>query len=110
MDNLDPKLGNVHSDNYSEAMNNSKAAGATQDADMEIAHRINKARLAQGVGKEHLAQEIGVSYTTLRRILEQERGDRRSPTIRELGKIAEVLQVEPSTLLPDELKQQDAAA
>lgn len=90
-------------------MNNSKAAGATRDTDMEIAHRINKARLAKGVGKEYLAQEIGISYTTLRRILEQERGDRRSPTIRELSKIAEVLQVEAASLLPEELKRDVAA-
>ena len=91
-------------------MNNSKALGATRDTDMEIAHRINKARLARGVSKELLAQTVGLSYTTLRRILEQERGDRRSPTIRELSKIAEVLQVEASTLLPEELKQPDVAA
>lgn len=91
-------------------MNNSKAAGATRDVDLEIAHRINKARIASGVAKEHLAERIGISYTTLRRILEQERGDRRSPTTRELSKIAEVLQVPPSTLLPDEFKQQDVAA
>ena len=91
-------------------MNNSKAAGAPRDTEMEIAHRINKARLAAGVSKEHLAQHVGISYTTLRRILEQERGDRRSPTIRELSKIAEVLQVEAATLLPEELKQSDVAA
>ena len=91
-------------------MNNSKAAGATRDTDLEIAHRINKARIASGVAKEHLAERIGISYTTLRRILEQERGDRRSPTTRELGKIAEVLRIPPSTLLPDEFKQQDRAA
>lgn len=75
---------------------------------MEIAHRINKARIASGVHKESLAEKIGISYTSLRRILEQERGDRRSPTTRELSKIAEVLQVQPSTLLPEEFKQ-DAA-
>jgi len=90
-------------------MNNSKAAGATRDTELEIAHRINKARIAKGIGKEALAEKIGISYTSLRRILEQERGDRRSPTIRELGKIAEVLQVEAATLLPEELKRDVAA-
>jgi transcriptional regulator with XRE-family HTH domain len=91
-------------------MNNSKAAGATRDTDMEIAHRINKARIASGVRKEDLAERIGISYTTLRRILEQERNDRRSPTTRELSKIATVLQVPTSTLLPDEFKQDLVAA
>ena len=90
-------------------MNNSKAAGATRDVEMEIAHRINKARVASGVRKEDLAEKIGISYTSLRRILEQERGDRRSPTTRELSKIAEVLQVQTSTLLPEEFKQEEAA-
>ena len=99
----------VQSDKYCEAMNNSKAAGANRDTDMEIAHRINKARIASGVRKEYLAEKIGISYTSLRRILEQERGDRRSPTTRELSKIAEVLQVQPSTLLPEEFKQDVAA-
>jgi len=89
-------------------MNNSKALGATRDTDMEIAHRINKARVASGVRKEDLAEKIGISYTSLRRILEQERGDRRSPTTRELSKIAEVLQVRAASLLPEEFKQ-DAA-
>jgi transcriptional regulator with XRE-family HTH domain len=89
-------------------MNNSKAAGATRDTDMEIAHRINKARIASEIRKEDLAEKIGISYTSLRRILEQERGDRRSPTTRELSKIAEVLQVKPSILMPEEFKQ-DAA-
>jgi ribosome-binding protein aMBF1 (putative translation factor) len=89
-------------------MNKNKAAGATRDTDMEIAHRINKARVTSGIRKEDLAEKIGISYTSLRRILEQERGDRRSPTTRELSKIAEVLQVKTSTLLPEEFKQ-DAA-
>lgn len=89
-------------------MNNSEAAGATRDT--EIAHRINNARIAKGVDKKTLAENVGLSYTTLRRILEQERGDRRSPTIRELSKIADFLQVEAATLLPEELKQSDVAA
>lgn len=89
-------------------MNKYEAAGATRDTELEIAHRINKARIASGVRKEDLAERIGISYTSLRRILEQERGDRRSPTTRELSKIAEVLQVKPSELIPEEFKQEAA--
>jgi response regulator of citrate/malate metabolism len=85
-------------------MNNSSAAGATKTVDSEIAERIlhvldGKKYLTQ----EALSQEIGISYTTLRRSLEQHRGDRRSFSILELGKVATALDVRPSALLPESL-------
>lgn len=85
-------------------MNNPKAAGATESVDSAIAERIlNALKESKGLTQEGLAQEIGVSYTTLRRGLEQHRGDRRSFTTLELGKIADVLTVHPSALLPPAL-------
>lgn len=85
-------------------MNNTKAAGATQTTDMEIAARITNGLIVRGIDKKSLAEQIGLSYSTLRRSLEQERGDRRSLTIREIGKIAHILEVKPAALLPEEFK------
>jgi len=90
-------------------MNNSKAAGATRDADSEIARKITNALIVRGIDKKSLAEKIGVSYTTLRRRLEQERGDRQSFTIQQLGMIAEVLEVDTAALLPTNMLHQAAA-
>jgi len=85
-------------------MNKSPAAGATETIDSEIASNILKALKAKGdMTQEDLAQELGVSYTTLRRSLEQHRNDRRSFSILELGKIADILDVHPSALFPPAL-------
>lgn len=84
-------------------MNNGKAAGATQTVDSEIAERILNALSGRDLNQQDLAQEIGISYTTLRRSLEQHRGDRRSFSIQELGKIADVLDIHPSALFPPSL-------
>lgn len=86
-------------------MNNAPAAGAKQTPDMEIADRILKTLSDKSLSQESLAQEIGISYSTLRRGLEQHRGDRRSFTVLELGKIAIALGIHPSTLLPATLTQ-----
>ncbi len=88
-------------------MNNTKAAGATKTTDTEIADRITNGLIVRGIDKKSLAEQIGLSYSTLRRSLEQDRGDRRSLTIRELSKIADVLEVSPAALLPETFK--DAA-
>jgi transcriptional regulator with XRE-family HTH domain len=91
-------------------MNNHSATGATESIDSAIAARIlNALKNNKGLTQEGLAQAIGVSYTTLRRGLEQRRGDRRSFTTLELGKIAAALGVHPSTLLPPELTTEVAA-
>jgi DNA-binding Xre family transcriptional regulator len=90
-------------------MNNAKAAGANQDTDTEIAARITHALIVRGIDKKSLAMRIGLSYSTLRRSLEQDRGDNRSFTFRELVKIAEVLNVQPSTLIPASFTEAEAA-
>lgn len=88
-------------------MNNTKAAGASTTTDMEIAARITNGLIVRGIDKKSLAEKIGLSYSTLRRSLEQDRGDRRSLTILEIGKIANILEVSPAALLPETFK--DAA-
>lgn len=85
-------------------MNNATAAGANQTPDVEIAARITNGLIVRGIDKKSLAEQIGLSYSTLRRSLEQDRGDRRSLTIREIGKIANILEVRPAALLPEEFK------
>ena len=79
-------------------MNKSPATEATPDS--EIAARILTVLSDKNLTQEALAQEIGLSYSTLRRSLEQHRGDRRSFTVLELGKIADTLGVAPAALLP----------
>jgi len=90
-------------------MNKSPAAGANQTTDTEIAARITNGLIVRGIDKKSLAEQIGISYSTLRRSLEQERGDRRSLTIREIAKIASILEVHPSALLPSSFAGQVAA-
>ena len=79
-------------------MNKSPATEATPDS--EIAARILTVLSDKDLTQEALAQEIGLSYSTLRRSLEQHRGDRRSFTVLELGKIADALNIHPSMILP----------
>jgi transcriptional regulator with XRE-family HTH domain len=81
-------------------MNKSPAAEATQTPDSEIAARILTVLSDKNLTQEALAQEIGLSYSTLRRSLEQHRGDRRSFSVLELSKIADALSIHPSSLLP----------
>ncbi|MFF1382821.1 helix-turn-helix domain-containing protein [Arthrobacter sp. NPDC058288] len=71
--------------------------------DAEIADKIMNTLIVRGTNQKELARGVGISYTTLRRSLHQERHDRRSLTIQELGKIAHALNVPPSALLPDAL-------
>lgn len=90
-------------------MNNTEAHKANPNTDTEIAARINAALTERGINKVTFAQQVGLTYTTLRRSLEQHRGDSRSFTFRELAKIAEALQVQPSTLIPASFTEADAA-
>ena len=87
-------------------MNNSEAAGASR-ADIYIAHQIRNALIVQGTNQTELANKTGISYSTLRRSLHQDRKDRRSITVTDIEKIAAALQVPPAALLPATLK--DAA-
>ena len=84
-------------------MNKSPAIEPQQTPDSEIAARILAALSDNNLTQEALAQEIGISYSTLRRGLEQHRGDRKSFSILELSKIAEALSIHPSALLPPAL-------
>jgi len=96
----------VRTDIYIGYMNKSPATEVTPTTpDSEIADRILTALSDKDLTQEALAQEIGISYSTLRRSLEQHRGDRRSFTILELGKIASILDVSPAALLPATLTQ-----
>jgi len=88
-------------------MNKSPATQPTT-ADTEIADRITNGLIVRGIDKKSLAEQIGLSYTTLRRRLEQHRNDSQSFNIRELIKIADVLEIKPSALLPPTLTK-DAA-
>jgi len=87
-------------------MNKSPATEATPTtSDSEIADRILTVLSDKNLTQEELAQEIGISYSTLRRGLEQHRGDRMSFRVLQLIKIASVLDVPPSALLPATLTQ-----
>ena len=86
-------------------MNNSMAAGASRD-DIHIAHQIRNALIVQGTNQTELATKTGISYSTLRRSLDQNREDRRSLTVKDIGKIAEALQIPPAALLPPSLTEQ----
>lgn len=92
----------VQTDTYSKTMDTTTDR-ADNSADVEIARRITNALIVRGIDKKALAQQVGLSYSTLRRSLDQDRGDRRSLSFRELGKIAEALDVQPFALLPDSL-------
>jgi transcriptional regulator with XRE-family HTH domain len=86
-------------------MNKSPATEATPTPDSEIADLIREALSDKNLTQEELAQKIGISYSSLRRGLEQHRGDCRSFTILQLIKIASVLDLPASRLVPAQLKQ-----
>jgi DNA-binding Xre family transcriptional regulator len=87
-------------------MNTTTAAGA-YGADDYIAHQIKKAIFVYGSNKKELAEKTGISYSTIRRSLDQSRPDRRSLTVEQIEKIAAALGIQPSELVPNTLK--DAA-
>jgi lambda repressor-like predicted transcriptional regulator len=82
---------------------------ANNTADVETADRILNALIVKGTNQKELAKGVGISYTTLRRSLHQERHDRRSLTIQELGNIATALGIQPSVLLPAKYTERSAA-
>lgn len=77
--------------------------------DVEVADRIMNAMIVKGLTLKALSDATGISYSTLRRSLHQSRPDRRSFSFREFHQIADALNVQPSTLLPDELAARSAA-
>ena len=81
---------------------------ADNSADIHIADCIMHAMIVKGISLKALSAETGISYTTLRRSLHQQRPDRRSFSIQEFHRIAGALAIQPHALLPDE-PTQDAA-
>jgi len=69
-------------------------------ADSDVADRIMHAMIVKGVTRKALAENTGLSYSKLRRSLEQHRADARSFTVEELRKVAAALNVAPSAILP----------
>jgi transcriptional regulator with XRE-family HTH domain len=70
--------------------------GAEVAPDTEIAARITDTLSAKDMSLLALSEETGIAYPTLRRSIKAGR----SLSIHELGKIANALKVQPSTLLP----------
>lgn len=86
-------------------MTTTQAAGAGA-ADTEIAARITNALILKNITARAVSDATGISYPTLRRSLK----GGRSLTFLEFHKIADVIGVQPSTLLPATLTaKQDAA-
>lgn len=77
-------------------MTTSQAAGAGA-ADIEIADRITNALILKNINVRSLSDATGIAYPTLRRSLK----GGRSLTFLEFSKIAGVIGVQPSTLLPE---------
>lgn len=84
-------------------MTTSQGAG-TSTVDAEIADRITNAMIVKRINQRTLSEETGISYPTLRRSLK----GNRSLTFQEFYRIAAVLALHPSRLVPAELT--DAAA
>jgi len=76
-----------------------KQADGLTSADTEIGSRIANALIVKGTNVRALSDKTGISYPTLRRSLT----GGRSLTIRELGNIADALNISPSLLLPPSL-------
>lgn len=79
-------------------------AGETATPDNEIAVRIEAELEARKMSILTLSEQTGIAYPTLRRSIKAGR----SLSIREIGSIADALNVKPSALLPATLTQ-DAA-
>ena len=86
-------------------MTTSQAAGAGA-ADTEIADRITNAIIVKNINVRSLSDATGISYPVLLRSLT----GHRSLTFREFSKIAGVIGVQPSELLPDTIAGRDTAA
>jgi lambda repressor-like predicted transcriptional regulator len=83
--------------------------GVDYQPDIEIANRILTALINKSMTLKALTEATGITYPTLRRSIQQDRPNRRSFTVSELGKVATALNVHPSTLMPAEFASRDAA-
>ncbi|NWL13260.1 hypothetical protein DM793_18510 [Paenarthrobacter nitroguajacolicus] len=73
--------------------------------DVEIGQRVQEALIVKRVTVKALAETLDMSYSTIRRTLEGER----SFTISQLSHIADRLNIQPSSLLPDTMAAREAA-
>ena len=80
-------------------MNTSSNSNNISNTDADIADRIMNAMIVKRISQRTLSEETGISYPTLRRSLK----GGRSFTFQEFYRIAAVLALKPSTLLPAEL-------
>jgi len=83
--------------------------GVDNQPDIEIANRILTALINKSMTLKALTEATGIKYPTLRRSIQQDRPNRRSFSVNELGKVAAALNVHPSTLMPDDFASRDAA-
>lgn len=94
---------------YGGYMNTTSNRDNTRHPDTEVANRVMNAIIVKGSNLTKLAEAAGISYSTLRRSIHQERPDRRSFTIDELIAIARALNTPASALLPEDLTAEAAA-
>lgn len=73
--------------------------------DIEVGERVAEALIVKRVTVKALAEELGMSYSTMRRTLSGER----SFTLRQLRHVAQTLGIKPAILLPDEIAEDVAA-
>lgn len=72
---------------------------AKSAADVEVGERVAEALIVKRVTVKSMAQELGMSYSTMRRTL----GGERSFTIRQLRQVAQSLSIKPAALLPEQI-------
>lgn len=80
-------------------------ANPPQADDLEVGERVAEALIVKRVTVKALAEELGVSYSTMRRTL----GGERSFTIRQIRHVARVLNIKPAALLPEKIIEDVAA-
>jgi len=74
-------------------------------SDIEVGERVAEALIVKRVTVKAMAEELGMSYSTMRRTL----GGERSFTIRQIRQVARALNVKPGALLPEEIAEDVAA-
>lgn len=93
----------VQMDTYSTHMDT--PTNPPNSPDVEIGQRVQEALIVKRVTVKALAESLEMSYSTMRRTLEGER----SFTIIQLSHIANRLNIQPSSLLPDAIVAREAA-
>lgn len=73
--------------------------------DIEVGERVSEALIVKRITVKAMAEELGISYSTMRRTLSGER----SFTIRQIRHVARALSIKPAILLPEEMAEDVAA-